>query len=81
MDNESTVHYSLHCNYYNSARISLLNYPNSVDRTLLNLSVLSLVNVLLYGGPQLDDSQNAFILNSSTKYISISESLVAASSK
>ena len=65
----------------NSARISLLNDLNSVDRTLLNLSVLSLVNVLLYGGPQIDDSQNAFILNSSIKYISISESLVAASSK
>ena len=81
MDNESTVHYSLHCNYYNSARIYLLNYLNSVDRTLLNLSVLSLVNVLLYGGPQFDDSQNAFILNSSIKYISISESLVAAPSK
>ena len=27
--------YSLHCNYYNIARISLLNYLNSVDRTLL----------------------------------------------
>ena len=33
--------------YYNSARISLLNNLNSVDRTLLNLSDLSLVNVLL----------------------------------
>ena len=73
LDIESTVHYFLHCNYYNSARISLLNDLNSVDRTLLNLSDLSLVNVPLYGGPQFDDSQNAFILNSSIKYISISE--------
>ena len=73
LDIESTVHYFLHCNYYNSARISLLNDLNSVDRTLLNLSDLSLVNVLLYGGPQFDDSQNAFILNSSIKYILISE--------
>ena len=73
LDIESTVHYFLHCNYYNSARISLLNDLNSVDRTLLDLSGLSLVNVLLYGGPQFDDSQNAFILNSSIKYILISE--------
>ena len=48
LDIESTVHYFLHCNYYNSARISLLNDLHSVDRTLLNLSDLSLVNALLY---------------------------------
>ena len=47
LDIESTVHYFLHCNYYNSARISLLNDLNSVDRTLLNLSDLTLVNVFL----------------------------------
>ena len=57
LDIESTVHYFLHCNYYNSARISLLNDLNSVDRTLLNLSDLSLVNVLLYRGTQFYDSQ------------------------
>ena len=34
-----------------------------------NLSDLSLVNVFLYGGPQFDDSQKAFILHSSIKYI------------
>ena len=74
LDIESTVHYFLHCNYYNSARISLLNDLNSVDRTLLNLSDLSLVNVLLYGGRQFDDSQNAYILNSSINIL-ISERL------
>ena len=73
LDNESTVHFFLHCNYYNSARKSLLNDLNSVDRTLLDLSDLSLVNVLLYGGLQSDDSQNAFILNSSINCILISE--------
>ena len=73
LDIESTVHYFLHCNYYNSARISLLNDLNSVDKTLLSLSDLSLVNILLYGGPQFDDSQKAYILNSSIKYILISE--------
>ena len=75
LDIESTIHYFLYCNYYNSARIFFLNDLNSVDRTLLNLSDLSLVNVLLYGSPQFDDSQNAFILNSSIKYILISERL------
>ena len=74
LDIESTVHYFLHWNYYNSARISLLNDLNSVDRTLLNLSDLSLlVHVLLYGGPQFDDSQNAYSLNSNIKYMLISE--------
>ena len=33
LDIESTVHYFLHCNYYNSARIFLLNDLNSVDGT------------------------------------------------
>ena len=69
---ESTVHYFLHWNYYNSARISLLNDLNSVARTLLSLSDLSLVNILLYGDPQFDDPQNAYILNTSIKYILIS---------
>ena len=73
LDIEPTVHYFLHCNYYNSATISLLNDLNSVDRTLLSLSNLSLVNILLYGDPQFDDSQNAYILNSRIKYILISE--------
>ena len=57
LDNESTVHFFLHCNYHSSGRISLLNDLNSFDRTLLNISDLSLVSVLLYGGPQFDDSQ------------------------
>ena len=73
LDTKSTVHFFLHCSYYYSARISILNDLNSVDRTLLNLSDLSLVNVNLYGGPQFDDSQNAFILNSSIEYILHSE--------
>ena len=73
LDIESTVHYFLHCNYYNSARIFLLNDLNSVDKTLLSLSDLSLVNVLLCGGPHVEDFQNAYILNSSIKYILISE--------
>ena len=51
LDIESTVHYFLHCNYYD-ARIFLFNDLNSVDRTLLNLSDLSLVNFLPYDGPQ-----------------------------
>ena len=63
--------------------MSLLNDNdlNSVDRTLLSLyllyllylSDLSLVNILFYGGPQFDDSQPTYILNSSIKYILISE--------
>ena len=59
LDIDSTVHYFLHCDYYNSARISLLNDLNSVDRNLLILSDLSLVKVLLYGGPQLGTSVSA----------------------
>ena len=51
LDTKSTVHFFLHCSYYYSARISILNDLNSVDRILLNLSDLSLVNVHLYGGP------------------------------
>ena len=69
----SSVLSHLHCKYYNNARISLLNDLNSVDKTLLSLSDLSLVNILLYGGPQFNKSQNAYILNSSIKYILISE--------
>ena len=40
---------------YNKTRISLLNDLNSLDRTLLKLSELSLVNVLPYDGSQFGD--------------------------
>ena len=73
LDIESTVPYFIHYSYYNRARLSLLDDLNTADWTSLNLSDLSLVNVLLYGGLQFDDSQNAFILNSSIKYALISE--------
>ena len=36
LDIESTVHYFFHYNYYNRARVSLLNGLNSVNITLLN---------------------------------------------
>ena len=51
----------------------LLNDLNTADRTLLNLSDLFVVNAILYGGPQFDESQNAFILNLRIKYILISK--------
>ena len=48
----SSVLSHLHCKYYNSARIALLNDLNSVDKTLLSQSDLSLVNILqCNGGP------------------------------
>ena len=45
---ESTDYYFHYGNCYNGARISL-NDLNSVDRTLLNLSDLSLVNDFMNG--------------------------------
>ena len=50
LDIESTVHYFLHCNYYNSARISLLNNLNFVDRSLIFFSrvVLSLMTLNMH---------------------------------
>ena len=65
---ESTDYYFHYCNCYNGARISL-NDLNSVDRTLLNLSDLSLVNDFMNGFM----TPNTFILNSSIKYILNSE--------
>ena len=73
LDVKSAVHFFLHCSYHNSAKTSLLNDFNNVDKTWLNLSDLSLVNIQLYCGPQFHDSQNAFILNSFIKYTLNSE--------
>ena len=56
----------LHCNNYNSSRTFLLSQLNdviSVDRILLKLSDLLLVNVLLCSRFQFVYSQNAFTLN------------------
>ena len=57
LDIEQTVPYFIYCNYYNRTRLSLLDDLNTADWTSLNLSDLSLVNVLLYDGLQFDDSQ------------------------
>ena len=50
---ESTAHFFLHFNFYNSPKISSSRLHQD----------LSLVNLLFDGGPQFDDSQNALILN------------------
>ena len=47
LDDESTIHYSLHCDYYNSAITFLLNDLNSVDSILLNLSDLVFFSMVL----------------------------------
>ena len=43
---DSTVYFFLHYKYYNRVIISFLNDLGSIDKTLLNISELYLVNVL-----------------------------------
>ena len=66
---ESTSHFFLHCNHYNSIRSTLLNELKSLDGNTLKLSDTTLTNLILYGSPQFDIKQNTFILNVVIKYM------------
>ena len=66
---ESTSHFFLHCNHYNTIRSILFKDLNSVGKNLFKLSGSELTLILLYGSTQYSLMNNRILLNSSIKYI------------
>ena len=71
---ESTIHYFLHCQYYNDIRKTLLD----IVKKIINISVSNLsdeysVNPLMYGNPSYIFQDNKEIIEASINFIRSSE--------
>ena len=69
---EDTLHYLLHCHYFNQHRLDLMNSVKSVLGNFESLSHNTRREILLYGDPRLDN-KNKFILEGTVNYIKTSE--------
>ena len=70
---KSTLHLLVHCQIYSTARATLLNDINSISSNLTQLPEIDMVNILLYSGAQLNESQNKTILSARIQFIITSE--------
>ena len=71
---ESTIHYFLHCHFYNDIRQTLLDTVKNI--TIVSVSNLSdeyLVNLLMYGNPSYSFQENKEIIETCIKFIRSSE--------
>ena len=59
----------LQCHHYNVIRMILIEYLNSVDKNLANLSHNELTKIPLYESTQHNFAVNCYLLNSSINYI------------
>ena len=66
---ESTTHFFLHCNSYDTFRQTLLDTVESIIQDTSNLSDDILVNLLMYGRPNYSFDENKKFLNASIRYI------------
>ena len=66
---ESTIHFLLHCPFFNAHREDLLSIIQPVLGDLPSTDDSTLTNILLYGSKTLSPEQNKQILNSTLSYI------------
>ena len=65
---EDTHHFLMSCPFYTSHRVTLFSCVEPILQNH-NITATNLVNILLYGHPSLNDSENKVILNSTLDYI------------
>ena len=70
---ESLSHFFLHCHHFTNIRATLLDDLLSVDRNIPSFSDNELVDLLLYGSPNVSLNQNNKILSSCISFIIKSE--------
>ena len=66
---ETTIHFFLHCANFNIQRQTLFDKIATADANILIENEDSIVNALLFGKPNSENSVNNAILNASIKYI------------
>ena len=66
---ESTIHFFLHCANFNIQRQTLFDKIATIDVNILTENEDSIVNTLLHGKPNCENSFNKAMLNASIAYI------------
>ena len=69
LEPESTLHFLLHCHYYDNIRLSLMSELHSIDASISLLDDTNLVNLLLFGDKKYDLNTNRSILYSTISFI------------
>ena len=66
---ETTIHFFLHCANFNIQRQTLFDKIATIDANILTENGDSIVNTLLFGKPNCENSFNKAMLNASVEYI------------
>ena len=66
---ETTIHFFLHCINFNIQRQALFDKIATIDANILSEDEDSIVNTLLFGKPNFENSFNKAMLNASIEYI------------
>ena len=66
---ETTIHFFLHCTNFNTQRQTLFDKIVTTDPNILTENEDSIVNTLLFGKPNSENSFNKAMLNASIEFI------------
>ena len=66
---ETMIHFFLHCANFNIQRQTLFDKIATIDANILTENEDSIVNTLLFGKPNSENSFNKAMLNASIEYI------------
>ena len=66
---QATIHFFLHCASFNTQRQTLFDKIATIDANILTENEDSVVNTLLFGKPNNENSFNLAMLNASTEFI------------
>ena len=66
---ETKTHFFLHCGNFNFQKQSLFDKIATIDANILTENEDSIVNTLLFGKPNSENSFNKTMLNASIEYI------------
>ena len=72
-DIKSTNHFLLQCSLFLKERQVLMNKIRDIDSSLIDQSENSFCYTLLFGKENINDSENAHILNATIEYILATE--------
>ena len=66
---ETTIHFFLRCENFNIEKQTLFDKVATIDANILTENEDSIVNILLFGKPNSENSFNKAMLNVSVEYI------------
>ena len=69
LEAETTIHFILHCPYYENERHILLASIRSIKSSILDQNDNNIVKTLLYGLSSLSETQNTSILNATMEFL------------